>query len=70
VIHNIQLNQQEVQGGALSSHATVDLSHLVDGLLSFLRFDLLALNLHGGGLGRLERVDQLNVGQDGLWVSV
>jgi hypothetical protein len=70
VVDNTELNEQEVEHGTFGSDASVGLTQVVNGDFSLLGLDLLALNLGGSSLGHFEGINQGNVGQDSVGVSI
>lgn len=70
MVNHIKRNQQEVKSGTLGSNTSVGFSHEVDILLSLFGLNLLVLNFSGSGFGGLKRLNQGDIGQDGIWVSL
>jgi len=70
VVNNAKLNEQEVKGGTLTSDTSVNFTEVVNSDFSLLGLNLLALNLGRGGFGHFKRLNERNVGEDGVGVSL
>ncbi len=70
MVNNAQLDQQEVKGGTLGSDASVNLTKVVNGDFGLFSLNLLALNLSGCGLGHFEGLNQRDVRENSVGVSI
>ena len=70
MVDDVELDEQEVKHGALRRYASVDFTHNVDGLLGLGGFELLLLDFHGSSLGHFEGLNQGDILQDSIGVSV
>ena len=70
VVDDAQLDQQEVKGGTLGSDASVNLTKVVNGDFGLFSLNLLALNLSGCGLGHFEGLNQRDVCENSVRVSI
>jgi hypothetical protein len=70
VINNTELDEHEIKHGTFSSNSSVDFSSNVDLFLSFNSDCLLFFNLHGGLFGNLERLNELSILKNCIWISI
>lgn len=70
MVNDTELDKQEVKGGTFCCNTSVDFSEQVNRLFSFFSDHLLLLNLSGGGLGHFERLNQRNVCENGVGISL
>lgn len=70
VVNNAEFDEHEIEHGTLGSHSSVDLSGKVDLLLCLDGNDLLLLDLGGGLLGDLERLNERGVLQNRFWIGI
>lgn len=70
MVNNAELDEHEIEHGALGGNSSVDLSGKVDLLLSLDGNELLLLDLGRGLLGDLERLDEGSVLQNGVWIGI
>jgi hypothetical protein len=70
VVNNAELDEHEIEHGALGGYSSVDLSGKVDLLLCLDGNELLLLDLGRGLLGDLERLDKRGILQNCVWVGI
>lgn len=70
MVNNAELDEHEVEHGALSGDSPVDFSGEIDLFLSLHGNKLLLLDLGRGLFGDLERNDEFGVLQNGIWVGI
>jgi hypothetical protein len=70
VIDNAKLDKQEVKGGTLGRNTSVNLTKVVDSYFGLFSLNLLTLNLSGCGLGHFEGLNQRDVRENSVGVSI
>jgi len=70
VVNDTKLDKQEVKHSTFSCDTSVHLTKVVDGDFGLLGLSLLLLDLDGGSLSRLKTFNQLDVGENGVGISV
>jgi hypothetical protein len=70
VVGNAELDQQEVLHGSLSGNSSVDFSGYINLDLCLLGNGLFLLDFQRGLFGYLKRLDEREVLQNGLWISI
>lgn len=70
MVNDLELDEQEVKHGSFGSNSSVNLSGLINLDFGFSSSSLLNLNLSGGVLGCLKRLDQSVVRENSGLVSI